>query len=76
MKTPPDPPPSIERHSRKCAICTHPNRQAIDGAFLQETLPTEVQKCFGFNQTRPFIFSNLQENQPKPMFRVETRGSE
>ncbi len=37
MKTPPDPPPSIERHSRKCAICTHPNRQAIDEAFLHQS---------------------------------------
>ena len=37
MKTPPDPPPSIERHSRKCAICTHPDRQAIDEAFLHRS---------------------------------------
>jgi hypothetical protein len=37
MKTPLDPPPSTKRHSRKCAICTHPNRQAIDEAFLHQS---------------------------------------
>ena len=34
MKTPPDPPPSTKRHSRKCVICAHPDREAIDEAFL------------------------------------------
>jgi hypothetical protein len=37
MRAPPDPPPTIERHSRKCAICTHPNRQAIDDVFLHQS---------------------------------------
>jgi hypothetical protein len=37
MKTPPDPPSSMERHSRKCAICTHPAREAIDQAFLHRS---------------------------------------
>ena len=27
-------PPSPKRHSRKCAICNHPEREAIDQAFL------------------------------------------
>jgi len=29
-----DTPPSPDRHSRKCAICNHPERDAIDEAFL------------------------------------------
>ena len=29
-----DAPPSPERHSRKCAICNHDEREAIDEAFL------------------------------------------
>jgi hypothetical protein len=29
-----DAPPSPERHSRKCSICNHPDREAIDEAFL------------------------------------------
>jgi len=29
-----DAPPSPKRHSRKCAICNHSDRQAIDQAFL------------------------------------------
>jgi hypothetical protein len=37
MKTSPDPPSSMERHSRKCAICAHPARQAIDQAFLHRS---------------------------------------
>jgi len=37
MKTSPDPPSSMERHFRKCAICTHPDREAIDKAFLHRS---------------------------------------
>src|SRR5580704_8148275 len=37
MKRPPDPPPSTKRHSRKCVICTHPDREAIDEAFLHQS---------------------------------------
>ena len=46
MKTPPDPPPSMERHSRKCAICTHPDRQAIDEAFLHRSDKHQIVKDY------------------------------
>jgi hypothetical protein len=46
MKTLPDLPPSIERHSRKCAICTHPDRQAIDEAFLHESHNHDIVKDY------------------------------
>lgn len=31
----PHPAPDPERHARKCSICNHPERDAIDAAFLQ-----------------------------------------
>ena len=46
MKTPPDPTPSTERHSRKCAICTHPDRQAIEEAFLQQSPNHNIVKDY------------------------------
>ncbi len=37
-------PPSPERHSRKCAICNHSDREAIDEAFLHwANVPTIVR---------------------------------
>jgi hypothetical protein len=46
MKTPSDPPPSIKRHSRKCAVCTHPDRQAIDEAFLHQSRTHDIVKDY------------------------------
>jgi hypothetical protein len=46
MKTPPDLPSSIERHSRKCAICTHPAREAIDQAFLHRPRHPNIVKDY------------------------------
>jgi hypothetical protein len=46
MKSRPDPPPFIERHSRKCAICTHPDRQAIDEAFLDQSGNPDIVKDY------------------------------
>jgi hypothetical protein len=46
MKTPPDPPSSMERHSRKCAICTHPGREAIDQAFLHRSHNPNIVKDY------------------------------
>ena len=46
MKTPPDPPRSSKRHSRKCVICTHPDREAIDEAFLHQPRNQNIVKDF------------------------------
>ncbi len=39
--------PSIERHSRKCNICRHSERQSIDEAFLHWRSPATITHCFG-----------------------------
>jgi hypothetical protein len=38
---------AIERHSRKCSICRHPERQSIDEAFLHWRSPHTIMHCFG-----------------------------
>jgi hypothetical protein len=44
--TPGEVPSSRERHSRKCAICTHPDRQAIDEAFLHWSRNDQIVKDY------------------------------
>ena len=40
---------AIERHSRKCSICRHPERQSIDEAFLHWRSPQTIMHCFGIS---------------------------
>jgi hypothetical protein len=45
-------PTFLERHSRKCAICRHPQRQQIDESFLHWRSPATIMHCFGIeNET-------------------------
>jgi hypothetical protein len=37
---------SVERQSRKCNICRHPERQSIDDAFLHWRSPKTIMHCF------------------------------
>jgi hypothetical protein len=37
----------LERHSRKCSICNHPDLQSIDEAFLHWRSPKTIMHCFG-----------------------------
>jgi hypothetical protein len=39
-------PSSRERHSRKCAICTHPDRESIDEAFLHWSRNDQIVKDY------------------------------
>jgi hypothetical protein len=36
------PVPELSRHERKCAVCRHPERDAIEEAFLHWQSPTEI----------------------------------
>jgi hypothetical protein len=38
--------PSIERHSRKCTICRHPERESIDESFLHWRSPATIMHCY------------------------------
>ena len=41
--------PDPERHSRKCKICHHPDREAIEEAFINWHYPDWLSRIFGLN---------------------------
>lgn len=43
---PNNPPPDPERHSRKCRICKHPDREAIESDFLRWRPTAEIAKTY------------------------------
>jgi hypothetical protein len=46
--TPPGPetPPDFSRHPRRCAICSHPDRDAIEGDFVRWRSPDQIAKDY------------------------------
>jgi len=40
------PPLARERHSRKCCVCNHPDRQAIEEDFIHWRSPINIARCF------------------------------
>lgn len=42
-----NPPPDPERHSRKCRVCKHPQRQDIESDFLRWRPTAEIAQNFG-----------------------------
>jgi hypothetical protein len=44
----PDPskPPDLERHARKCCICSHPDRDAIEDEFIRWDCPRRIAKDY------------------------------
>jgi hypothetical protein len=44
--TPSSSPAERDRHSRKCLVCNHPDRDAIDQAFVDWHLPRSIAKEF------------------------------
>jgi hypothetical protein len=44
--------PDLERHSRKCVVCNHPEREAIEEAFLHWHNPDYVANEFHFDDGR------------------------
>ena len=42
-----NPPPDPERHSRKCRICKHPDREAIESDFLRWRPTAEIAQTYG-----------------------------
>ena len=39
-------PPDYERHSRKCLICSHPDRDAIEGEFIRWRSPEKIARDY------------------------------
>ena len=46
LPTPPPHPPAPSRHKRKCAICHHRNREAIEDAFMNWLSPETIVEEF------------------------------
>jgi len=42
-------PPDYERHSRLCSICSHPDRDAIEGDFVRWRKPAEIIDDYGLS---------------------------
>jgi hypothetical protein len=40
-------PPDSERHSRRCSICSHPDRDAIEGDFVRWGSPIKIAEEYG-----------------------------
>ena len=42
----PSPVPDFSRHSRRCSICSHPDRDAIEGEFIRWRSPQKIAKDY------------------------------
>jgi hypothetical protein len=41
-----DRPPDLERHSRRCMVCSHPDRDAIEGEFIRWRSPHKIARDY------------------------------
>ena len=48
-------PPDFSRHARRCCICAHPDRDAIEGEFIRWRSPEEIAKDYDI-QDRASIY--------------------
>jgi hypothetical protein len=39
-------PPDFSRHARRCIICSHPDRDAIEGDFVRWNSPSQIAKSY------------------------------
>jgi hypothetical protein len=48
LSAPSDPslPPDFNRHARRCCICSHPDRDAIEGEFIRWDCPRRIAKDY------------------------------
>jgi hypothetical protein len=42
----PSAPPDLSRHPRRCSICSHPDRDAIEGDFIRWRDPQEIAEAY------------------------------
>jgi tRNA(adenine34) deaminase len=47
-------PPDSERHSRLCSVCSHPDRDAIEGDFVRWRKPREIIDDYGLSSRSAF----------------------
>jgi hypothetical protein len=41
-----DLPPDFSRHARRCAVCAHPDRNAIEGDFIRWASPAAIARAY------------------------------
>jgi hypothetical protein len=47
--------PALERHSRKCAICHHPEREVIEDLFIHWHSPQDISEFFYKDETITWV---------------------
>ena len=40
-------PPDFSRHARRCIVCAHPDRDAIEGDFIRWASPSQIARTYG-----------------------------
>ena len=45
----PSTPPDFSRHPRRCTICSHPDRDAIEGDFIRWRNPQQIAKAYNLS---------------------------
>jgi hypothetical protein len=75
--------PAIERHSRKCQVCSHPNREAIEKAFVHWRRPTLISQLNNlsgdslYRHARAFnLFARRRSNVRSLLENIMERGIE
>ena len=70
----PSTPPDYSRHPRRCSICCHPDRDAIEGDFIRWRSPDQIAKAYDlpdrFSVYRHAHYAGLFERRKRQVARV------
>ena len=70
----PSAPPDFSRHPRRCTICCHPDRDAIEGDFIRWRNPEQIAKAFNITDRvsvyRHAHYAGLFERRKRQVARV------
>jgi hypothetical protein len=70
----PSAPPDYSRHPRRCSICCHPDRDAIEGDFVRWCSPDQIAKAYDlpdrFSVYRHAHYAGLFERRKRQVARV------
>ncbi|HEX5422786.1 MAG TPA: hypothetical protein VFW94_04505 [Candidatus Acidoferrales bacterium] len=59
QSSPSAPPPDLARHSRRCMVCSHPDRDAIEAEFIRWRSPIRIAEEYGIAD-RTSIYRHAQ----------------
>jgi hypothetical protein len=70
----PSTPPDFSRHRRRCTICSHPDRDAIEGDFIRGRNPEQIAKAYSITDRvsvyRHAHYAGLFERRKRQVARV------